>query len=241
MADRFAVLRLEGSVAFRPPANASLLAPVRGVVRTVDRIYHGGGKAGYLLYIDEQRFQLDMERDESLLSHHFGLNADATPPRRECVYRGTVNSNAESLALFNLCGGGLDGFFAVDNARYTVTPLIRAKGHENDARVVEDADATRALHYYTRESFGFEAMPARHSCGTTRPQSAERAKAERRADATQALRVPRAARGAAAGRGRVHDEEVRQGPAPLPVDAGVHRVQTLRPRPHREPHPSVGG
>lgn len=158
---------LEGSVAFRPPANASLLAPVRGVVRTVDRIYHGGGKAGYLLYIDEQRFQLDMERDESLLSHHFGLNADATPPpRRECVYRGTVNSNAESLALFNLCGGGLDGFFAVDDARYTVTPLIRAKGHENDARVVEDADATRALHYYTRESFGFEAMPARHSCGT---------------------------------------------------------------------------
>ncbi|KTG05429.1 hypothetical protein cypCar_00018668 [Cyprinus carpio] len=143
---------LEGSVAFRPPANASLLAPVRGVVRTVDRIYHGGGKAGYLLYIDEQRFQLDMERDESILSHHFGLNADA-PPRQECVYRGTVNSNAESLALFNLCGGGLDGFFAVDDARYTVTPLTRA-------------DATRALHYYTRESFGFEAMPARHSCGT---------------------------------------------------------------------------
>ncbi|XP_016139089.1 A disintegrin and metalloproteinase with thrombospondin motifs 5-like [Sinocyclocheilus grahami] len=153
---------LEGSVAFRPPANASLLAPVRGVVRTVDRIYHGGGKAGYLLYIDEQRFQLDMERDESILSHHFSLNADAPPPRRECVYRGTVNSNAESLALFNLCSGGLDGFFAVDDARYTVTPLIRA-------------DATRALHYYTRESFDFDAMPARHSCGT-RDRKARNAK-----------------------------------------------------------------
>ncbi|XP_016312362.1 A disintegrin and metalloproteinase with thrombospondin motifs 5 [Sinocyclocheilus anshuiensis] len=160
---------LDGSVAFsafRPPANASLLAPARGVVRTVDRIYHGGGKAGYLLYMDEQRFQLDMERDDSILSHHFGLNVDALPPRRECVYRGSVNSNAESLAVFNLCGGGLNGFFAVDHARYTITPLIRAKGHENDVHIVEDADATRALHYYTRESFSFEAMTARHSCGT---------------------------------------------------------------------------
>ncbi|KAK2908469.1 hypothetical protein QQF64_001695 [Cirrhinus molitorella] len=153
-------------VAFRPPANASLLAPARGVVRTVDRIYHGGGKAGYLLYMDEQRFQLDMERDESILSHHLDLNVDAQPPRRECVYRGTVNSNAESLAVFNLCGGGLDGFFALDHARYTITPLIRAKGHENDVHIVEDADATRALHFYTRESFSFEAMPERHSCGT---------------------------------------------------------------------------
>ncbi|XP_043103436.1 A disintegrin and metalloproteinase with thrombospondin motifs 5 isoform X1 [Puntigrus tetrazona] len=169
---------LEASVASRPPANASLLAPVRGVVRTVDRIYHGGGKAGYLLYMDERRFQLDMERDESLPPRRFGLNADA-PSRRECVYRGTVNSNAESLALFNLCGGGLDGFFAVDDARYTVTPLIRAKGHENDACVVEDADATRALHYYTRESFGFEAMPARHSCGT-RDRRARKARKTRR-------------------------------------------------------------
>lgn len=163
---------LDGSFAFsafRPPANASLLTPARrsdGVVRTVDRIYHGGGKAGYLLYMDEQRFQLDMERDESVLSHHFGSNADAPPMRRECVYRGTVNSNAESLAVFNLCGGGLDGFFAVDHARYTITPLIRAKGHENDVHIVEDADATRALHFYTRERFSFEEMPALHSCST---------------------------------------------------------------------------
>ncbi|XP_067298395.1 A disintegrin and metalloproteinase with thrombospondin motifs 5 [Pseudorasbora parva] len=159
---------LDGSFAFRafrPPANASVLTPA-GVVRTVDRIYHGGGKAGYLLYMDQQRFQLDMERDESVLSHHFGSNADAPPLHRECVYRGTVNANAESLAVFNLCGGGLDGFFAVDHSRYTITPLIRAKGHENDVRIVEDADATRALHYYTRERFSFEAMPARHSCGT---------------------------------------------------------------------------
>ncbi|XP_073698478.1 A disintegrin and metalloproteinase with thrombospondin motifs 5 [Garra rufa] len=177
---------LEGSVAlvaFRPPANASLLAPARGVVRTVDRIYHGGGKAGYLLYLDEQRFQLDMERDESILSHHLGLNVDAPPPRRECVYRGTVNSNAESLALFNLCGGGLDGFFALDHARYTITPLIRAKGHENDVHIVEDADATSALHFYTRESFSFEAMPARHSCGTRDRKTRKDKKRKRDEDA----------------------------------------------------------
>lgn len=183
---------LDGSFAFgafRPPANASLLTPARrsdGVVRTVDRIYHGGGKAGYLLYMDEQRFQLDMERDESVLSHHFGSNADAPALRRECVYRGTVNSNAESLAVFNLCGGGLDGFFAVAHARYTITPLIRAKGHENDVHVVEDADATRALHSYTRERFSFEAMPARHSCGTrdrkTRRDKKRSARGKRRRD-----------------------------------------------------------
>jgi len=148
---------LHGSCAFRPPANASLRAPA-GVVRAVDRIYHAGGKAGYLLYMDEQRFQLDMERDATVLSHHFESNANAP----ECVYRGTVNSNAESLAVFNLCGGGLDGFFAVDHSRYTITPRIRAKGHENDVHI----DATRALHYFTRERFSFEEMPARHSCGT---------------------------------------------------------------------------
>uniref|UniRef100_A0A8C2JBF1 ADAM metallopeptidase with thrombospondin type 1 motif 5 n=1 Tax=Cyprinus carpio TaxID=7962 RepID=A0A8C2JBF1_CYPCA len=168
---------------FRPPANASLLAPARGVVRTVDRIYHGGGKAGYLLYMDEQRFQLDMERDESILSHHFGLNVDALPHRRECVYRGTVNSNAESLAVFNLCGGGLNGFFAVDQARYTITPLIRSQGHENDLHIVEDADATRALHYYTRESFSFEAIPARHSCGTRNHKTRRHKKRKRNEDA----------------------------------------------------------
>ncbi|NP_001289160.1 A disintegrin and metalloproteinase with thrombospondin motifs 5 precursor [Danio rerio] len=152
---------LDASVA-RPPANASLLAP-DGTVRAVDRIYHGGGKAGYLLYLDEQRFQLDMERDETIPDHQFSADA---PPRRECVYRGTVNSNAQSLAVFNLCGGGLEGFFALDHSRYTITPVIRAKGHENDVHIVEDADATRALHLYTRERFSFEAMPERHSCGT---------------------------------------------------------------------------
>uniref|UniRef100_A0A8C4YZV4 ADAM metallopeptidase with thrombospondin type 1 motif 5 n=1 Tax=Gadus morhua TaxID=8049 RepID=A0A8C4YZV4_GADMO len=167
-----------------PPANESLsIAPARrseGVVRTVDRIYHGGGKVGYLLYLDGTRFQLDMERDESVVSRHFdkqytlammgaegGGDATTTPLHRECFYRGTVDSQPESLAVFNLCGGGLEGSFALKHARYTVTPFVRAKGHEGDLRALQDKDAESALHLYTRESFSFEAMPAaRESCGT---------------------------------------------------------------------------
>uniref|UniRef100_A0A668AT11 ADAM metallopeptidase with thrombospondin type 1 motif 5 n=1 Tax=Myripristis murdjan TaxID=586833 RepID=A0A668AT11_9TELE len=160
-----------------PPANGSLLTPARrteGVVRTIDRIYHGGGKVGYLVYLDGSRFQLDMERDEALLSHHFSpqyvlavMGKSPAPLHRECVYRGTVDSNPESLAVFNLCGGGLEGFFAVEHARYTITPIIRAKGHEHDVRALQDKDAESALHLFTRESFSFEAMrEGRESCGT---------------------------------------------------------------------------
>lgn len=162
---------------YLPPANGSLLAPARrtdGVVRTIDRIYHGGGKVGYLVYLDGSRFQLDMERDESVLSHHFSpqyvlamMGDNPAPLQRECVYRGTVDSNPESLAVFNLCGGGLEGFFAVSHARYTITPIIRAKGHEHDVRALQDKDAESALHVFTRESFSFEAeREGRESCGT---------------------------------------------------------------------------
>lgn len=162
---------------FLPPANGSLLAPARrtdGVVRTIDRIYHGGGKVGYLLYLDGSRFQLDMERDESVLSHHFSsqyvfamMGDSPAPSQRECVYRGTVDSNPESLAVLNLCGGGLQGFFAVNHSRYTITPIIRAKGHEHDVRTLQDKDAESALHAFTRERFSFEAMrEGRESCGT---------------------------------------------------------------------------
>ncbi|XP_070786618.1 A disintegrin and metalloproteinase with thrombospondin motifs 5 [Enoplosus armatus] len=162
---------------YLPPANGSLLTPARrtdGVVRTIDRIYHGGGKVGYLVYLDGIRFQLDMERDESVLSHHFSpqyvlavMGESPAPLQRECVYRGTVDSNPESLAVFNLCGGGLEGFFAVSHARYTITPIIRAKGHEHDVRALQDKDAESALHVFTRESFSFEAMrEGRESCGT---------------------------------------------------------------------------
>uniref|UniRef100_A0A8D3DRP7 ADAM metallopeptidase with thrombospondin type 1 motif 5 n=1 Tax=Scophthalmus maximus TaxID=52904 RepID=A0A8D3DRP7_SCOMX len=162
---------------YLPPANGSLLTPARrtdGVVRTIDRIYHGGGKAGYLVYLDGSRFQLDMERDESVLSHHFSpqyvlavMGESPALLQRECVYRGTVDSNPESLAVFNLCGGGLQGFFALNHTRYTVTPIIRAKGREHDVRALQDKDAESALHVFTRERFSFEAMrEGRESCGT---------------------------------------------------------------------------
>lgn len=162
---------------YLPPANGSLLAPARrtdGVVRTIDRIYNGGGKVGYLVYLDGSRFQLDMERDDSVLSHHFSpqyvlamMGDSPAPLQRECVYRGTVDSNPESLAVINLCGGGLEGFFAVNHARYTITPIIRAKGHEHDVRALQDKDAESALHVFTRERFSFEAMrEGRESCGT---------------------------------------------------------------------------
>ncbi|XP_075871928.1 A disintegrin and metalloproteinase with thrombospondin motifs 5 isoform X2 [Nelusetta ayraudi] len=175
---------------YLPPAGGSLLAPARrtdGIVRTIDRIYHGGGKAGYLLYLDGRRFQLDLERDEAALSH---LSSDGyvlvmlgqsgaeqqqrqqqqqqqQQQQRECVYRGTVDSQPESLAVFNLCGGGLEGFFAVSHARYAVTPIVRARGHERDARALQDRDAESALHVFTREGFSFEAeSDGRESCGT---------------------------------------------------------------------------
>uniref|UniRef100_H3DAM2 ADAM metallopeptidase with thrombospondin type 1 motif 5 n=1 Tax=Tetraodon nigroviridis TaxID=99883 RepID=H3DAM2_TETNG len=167
------------------------LAPARrtdGVVRTIDRIYHGGGKVGYLLYLDGSRFQLDMERDESALSHHFGsrdvfalMGDSPAPPPRECVYRGTVDSNPESLAVLTLCGGGLQGFFAVNRSRYTITPIVRAKGHERDVRTLQDKDAERALHAFTRERFSFEATrEGRESCGTRDGRGGRRLRRHRR-------------------------------------------------------------
>ncbi|CAN9498264.1 unnamed protein product [Ophioblennius macclurei] len=188
------VLELEqvaGTATFQgfylPPASGSPFTPARrtdGVVRTIDRIYHGGGRVGYLLYLNGSRFQLDMERDESVLSHHLSpqyVRALMGPAQRECVYRGTVDSNTESLAVFNLCGGGLHGFFAVDHARYTITPIVRAKGHEHDVRALQDKDAESALHVFTRESFSFEAMSeGRESCGTRDGRRGRRHAAGRR-------------------------------------------------------------
>ncbi|XP_010902695.2 A disintegrin and metalloproteinase with thrombospondin motifs 5 [Esox lucius] len=165
--------------AFTPPANDTVLLPARrkeGIVQSVDRIYYGDGKVGYLIYMDRKRFQLDMERDESILSHHFSLNyvmgliqggEGFASLHRECVYRGTVDSNPESLAVFSLCGGGLEGFFAVKHVRYTITSSIPAKGrNENDVRALEDKNTDSAFHYFTQESFSFEAIPMRESCGT---------------------------------------------------------------------------
>ncbi|XP_069053867.1 A disintegrin and metalloproteinase with thrombospondin motifs 5 [Lepisosteus oculatus] len=141
-----------------------------GIVHSIDQIYHGDGKIGYIVYADGKKFLLDLERDESVLSPHFSTQyVDALqgskhgrPPHKECVYRGTVDSRPESLALFNLCGG-LEGFFAVRHGRYTLRPLFRAKGHENG---VYREESDRALHLYTRDSFRFEAVSTGESCGT---------------------------------------------------------------------------
>ncbi|XP_048865485.1 A disintegrin and metalloproteinase with thrombospondin motifs 5 [Brienomyrus brachyistius] len=165
--------------AFVPPVSERLYAPVHrtsGIVRIIDRIYHGDGKVGYLLYLDGRKFQLDMERDEAIVSQHFkskyvkalqGMDGSAHPAAHGgCFYRGTVDSNPESLALFNLCGGAFDGFFAVDNRRYTIRPIIRAKGHENVADAAGDAVMERSVQYYSRESFRFVAEPAKDSCAT---------------------------------------------------------------------------
>lgn len=157
---------LPDSASLSPPVNGSGFAPVRktgGFVRAIDRLYHGGGRVGYLLYLDDQRFQLDLERDESVLSPHLGSPYSATLRvagflRRGCLYRGTVDSNPESLAVFNMCKGGLSGFFAVNHDRYKIRSIAHGRERENDTE--------RTLHYYTWESFGFEAVTEHKSCGT---------------------------------------------------------------------------
>nr|XP_057907111.1 A disintegrin and metalloproteinase with thrombospondin motifs 5 [Doryrhamphus excisus] len=170
---------------YLPPANGSLVTPARrtdGVVRTIDRIYNGGGKAGYLVYLDGSRFQLDMERDESMTPQYvLAMMGGSSSLQRGCMYRGTVDSKQESLAVFNLCGGGLEGFFAVHNLRYAVTPIIRARGHEHDSRALQDRDAERTLHAFTRESFTFEAArDGRESCGTRDTRRGRRDAARKR-------------------------------------------------------------
>lgn len=143
-----------GPAPLAPPVPGSRPAPVRspgGLVRAIDRLYHGGGRVGYLVYLDAQRFQLDLERDGA--------------PRRGCVYRGTVDSKPESLAVFNMCQGGLNGFFAVNRDRYKIRPVARAAGHGKDTE--------RALHRYTWESFSFEAVMEHESCGTRDPRGRE--------------------------------------------------------------------
>ncbi|XP_064185781.1 A disintegrin and metalloproteinase with thrombospondin motifs 5-like [Anguilla rostrata] len=158
-----------------PPINPAPVRRKNGTVQVIDRIYHADGRVGYLMYMDGRKFQLDMERDEGLLSRHFRSKyVDALhwtgegkqKLQEECVYRGTVNSKPESLALFNLCGGGLDGFFAVERARYTVRPLIKAKGREPYVHTLENAAMERARHSFSREGFSFEAMAAHKRCDT---------------------------------------------------------------------------
>ena len=155
-----------------PPGHPHPLAPQRkssGLVQNIDQIYSGGGKVGYLVYAGGRRFLLDLERDGSVGAAGFvpaGGGPNATRRHRgHCFYRGTVDGTPRSLAVFDLCGG-LDGFFAVKHARYTLKPLLRGPWAEADAGRVYGDGSTRILHAYTREGFSFEARPPRTSCET---------------------------------------------------------------------------
>ncbi|XP_066516200.1 A disintegrin and metalloproteinase with thrombospondin motifs 5 [Hoplias malabaricus] len=136
------------------PASAPVPSARTGLVRSVERLYRGGGRAGFIAQVDGRRFQLDLERDESapIESVPGERGHSRRRRRRHCAYRGTVDSEPESLAVFELCGGRLRGYFAVDGARYTLRPLAHSP-----------------VYSYTREGFSFEEVPeaeARDSCGT---------------------------------------------------------------------------
>uniref|UniRef100_H0VFP0 ADAM metallopeptidase with thrombospondin type 1 motif 5 n=1 Tax=Cavia porcellus TaxID=10141 RepID=H0VFP0_CAVPO len=147
-----------------PPGHPHALAPQRrgrGLLQSIDRLYSGGGKVGYLVYAGGRRFLLDLERDGSVgAAGLFPAGGGLSAPRRHrshCFYRGTVDGSPRSLAVFDLCGG-LRGFFAVKHARYTVKPLLRGPWAEADTPRVYGDESARIPHVYTREAFSFEAL-----------------------------------------------------------------------------------
>ncbi|XP_060090357.1 A disintegrin and metalloproteinase with thrombospondin motifs 5 [Heteronotia binoei] len=139
-----------------------------GLVESVDRTYFGGGKVGYILYLEGKRFLLDLEKDALL-----GSAEQLLQGKGHCYYRGTVDGNSQSLALFNLCGG-LDGYFAVKHARYTMKPMLWSKRGEEPAREkIYGDESTQVLHLFFRDHFSFETLPSRPSCetrGSSRPR-----------------------------------------------------------------------
>ncbi|XP_067897349.1 A disintegrin and metalloproteinase with thrombospondin motifs 5 [Heterodontus francisci] len=142
-----------------------------GLVHNVDRIYAGDGKVGYIVYADGKRFLLDLERDEAVTSPHF--NARVLAPLKlegglsgHCYYRGTVDSEPESLAVFNLCGG-LDGFFAVGRSRYTISPLLRSGAREH--QVFGDTSG-KVLHVFARDHFRFQTLAQPSRCEIRAPR-----------------------------------------------------------------------
>ncbi|XP_039213694.1 A disintegrin and metalloproteinase with thrombospondin motifs 5 [Crotalus tigris] len=162
---------LQQSKAAAAPGTTRLLRPFSfreqrpsGVVESIDQTYSGGGKVGYILYLDGKRFLLDLEKDALL-----GTAEQLLQGKGHCYYRGTVDGSAQSLAIFNLCGG-LEGYFAVKHARYTVRPLLRGKAAREEEKASQDwiyGDASaQILHLFFRDHFSFETLPSRPSCET---------------------------------------------------------------------------
>ncbi|XP_053163302.1 A disintegrin and metalloproteinase with thrombospondin motifs 5 [Hemicordylus capensis] len=134
-----------------------------GIVQSIDQTYSGGGKVGYILYAGGKRFLLDLEKDALL-----GSAEQLLLGKGHCYYRGTVDGSPQSLAVFNLCGG-LDGYFAVKHARYTVKPLLGGKEEEEEEPTREkiyDDQSAPVLHLFFRDHFSFETLPSRPSCET---------------------------------------------------------------------------
>uniref|UniRef100_A0A7N4PG13 A disintegrin and metalloproteinase with thrombospondin motifs 5 n=1 Tax=Sarcophilus harrisii TaxID=9305 RepID=A0A7N4PG13_SARHA len=154
-----------------PPINRK----TRGLVQNIDQLYSGGGKVGYLLYVEGKKFLLDLEQDgpvgfpeflypDSDQSSHQGTLPPSQRYRDHCFYRGTVDGSSSSLALFNLCGG-MKGVFAVKHTRYTIKPLFLGKREAEEGRLFGDR-SLRLLHVFVRERFSFKTLKVRSSCET---------------------------------------------------------------------------
>ncbi|XP_074853397.1 A disintegrin and metalloproteinase with thrombospondin motifs 5 [Carettochelys insculpta] len=137
------------------------LSRTSGLVQSIDQLYSGGGRAGYLLYAAGSRFLLDLERDELL-----GPRAPGRRGAARCYYRGTVDGSPQSLAVFNLCGG-LEGYFAVHHARYAVRPLRRAPGPA--PQQLYGPGSPPLPHLFRKDHFSFQTLPPRPSCETRGP------------------------------------------------------------------------
>ncbi|XP_043927283.1 A disintegrin and metalloproteinase with thrombospondin motifs 5 [Protopterus annectens] len=144
-----------------------------GIVQNIDQIYSADGKRGYILYMDNRRYVIDLEQDGAISSPHFSTSnfgpfgAHPRLPPNRCLYRGTVDSNAKSLAAFNLCGG-LDGFFAVQHGIYSIKPLLKSRSQADNQQVYGDGSG-RILHVFSRDHFSFETIaPPKHSSCETR-------------------------------------------------------------------------
>uniref|UniRef100_F6RJX5 A disintegrin and metalloproteinase with thrombospondin motifs 5 n=1 Tax=Monodelphis domestica TaxID=13616 RepID=F6RJX5_MONDO len=157
----------------QPPYTLATNRKTRGLVQNIDQLYSGGGKAGYLLYVEGKKFLLDLEQDGSAGFPEFlkaGQQETWPPSPRHwdrCFYRGTVDGSPRSLALFNLCGG-LKGFFAVKHTRYTIKPLLLGTREAGEGRLYRGG-SFQGLHVFTREGFSFKTLKLRSSCETPSP------------------------------------------------------------------------